>query len=87
MTSEHAALLAGVPWAAVQVYEPSRPVVLLAASVLCGGRVRVRVQPSAFMKACTPLEECEAVREAKSVRGFVRRRRKSRQHERHAMLM
>ena len=35
---------------AVQVYEPSRPVVLLAASVLCGGRVRVRVQPSAFMK-------------------------------------
>ena len=50
VTSEHAALLAGVPWAAVQVYEPSRPVVLLAASVLCGGRVRVRVQPSAFMK-------------------------------------
>ena len=50
VTAEQAALLqAGVPWAAVQEYEPHAALAHVATRVLCGGYVRVCVRPSDYL--------------------------------------
>ena len=66
VTAEQAVLLqAGAPWAAVQIYEPATAFVQAAVRVARGGRVQLRIKPSAFVKACTLPAEREVQREAK----------------------